>query len=738
MRSVRVLVVLLSLLPALALGAQEISSAPGRAIRATELNGETISLDGVLDEPMWSQATVASDFLQRDPDNGAPATERTEVRVLYDASRLLLGVTLHDSEPGRLLGNQMQRDQPFGADDRFMWTIDTFLDGRSGYFFEINPSGAMGDGLIDPSSNNGDLGAGVNKSWDGIWTAHVRRSPDGWTAEIELPFKSLNFDPQQDAWGINFQRTVRRKNEESLWSGYARNLGLTRMAAAGRVEGLRGLSQGIGLDLKPFVVGTLSSAPGRGQSSIGSTGDVGLDVLYSVTPALRANLSLNTDFAETEVDQRQVNLTRFPLFFQEKRDFFLQGASFFDFAREIGNQVRPFFSRRIGLDRNGLPQPIDVGAKLTGQAGAFDVGALQVRTREEGSEPGEDFSVVRIRRRLFAQSYVGGLATRRSTRTAALDDRHTAAADMALRTSTLGGDKTADLSAYYVATTNPLGTGDSAAWGFRAQYPNDPWVADLAVRAIEPNYSPAVGFLQRRGFRRMNPQLAYTFRPASNPWIRSVQVEGDLEFINDSADRPLGRQLQYRPATVVFQDGSRFQLEIADRYDRLEQPFEISDGVVLPAGNTYRYLRYHIEGNTPQRHVVSLSSELEVGDFFSGRRRQLILALGVRPRRGVAVSIETERNNLDLQEGTFSTSVLRLVANTQFGPWASLVNNLQYDDVSKALAWQVRFRWIQRPGNDLFLVYTHNWQRGLNLSDPNQLSTLDNRLATKLVYTLRF
>ena len=152
--------------------------------------------------------------------------------MLYDASRLLLGVTLHDSEPGRLLGNQMQRDQPFGADDRFMWTIDTFLDGRSGYFFEINPSGAMGDGLIDPSSNNGDLGAGVNKSWDGIWTAHVRRSPDGWTAEIELPFKSLNFDPQQDAWGINFQRTVRRKNEESLWSGYARNLGLTRMAAA--------------------------------------------------------------------------------------------------------------------------------------------------------------------------------------------------------------------------------------------------------------------------------------------------------------------------------------------------------------------------------------------------------------------------------------------------------------------------------------------------------------------------
>lgn len=732
------MVCLLTLWTTAGLDAQEISSASARTIRATQLNGETVTIDGALDEPAWSRAAMASDFLQRDPDNGALATERTEVRVLYDAGRLLLGVTLHDSEPERLLGNQMQRDQSFGADDRFLVAIDTFLDGRSGYYFEINPSGAMGDGLIDPSTNDGDLGAGVNRSWDGVWTARVRRGASGWTAEIEIPFKSLNFDPGQDAWGINFQRTVRRKNEESLWTSYARNLGLTRMAGAGRVEGLSGLSQGIGLDLKPSVVGTLSAAPGRGQPSIGKTGDVGLDVLYSVTPALRANLSLNTDFAETEVDQRQVNLTRFPLFFQEKRDFFLQGGSFFDFARENGNQIRPFFSRRIGIDSSGLPQPIDVGAKLTGQVGAFDIGALQVRTREEGSAPGEDFSVVRIRRRLFAQSYLGGLVTRRSTRAAAVDDRHTAAADMALRTSTLGGDKTIDLSAFYIATTNPLGTGDSAAWGFRTQYPNDPWLGDFAVRVIQPNYSPEVGFLQRRGFKRMNPQLAYTFRPANNPWIRSVQVEGDLEFVNDSTDRPLGRQLQYRPATIVFQDGSRFQFEIADRYDRLEQPFEISDGVILPAGNTYRYLRYHFEGNTPQRRVVSLSSELEVGEFFSGRRRQLILALGVRPRRGVALSLETERNTLDLQEGSFGANVLRLVASTQFNPWASLVNNLQYDDVSKALAWQVRFRWIQKPGNDLFIVYTHNWQRGLNLDDPNQLSTLDNRLATKLVYTLRF
>ena len=306
----------------------------------------------------------ATGFLQRDPDNGAPATERTEVRVVYDADRLLLSVICHDSEPDRVLANQMQRDRSFETDDRFMWTIDTFLDGRTGYFFEINPAGAMGDGLVDPGADAGfsnDFGVGINRSWDGIWMARVRRTPTGWTAEMEIPFRTVNFDPNGTAWGINFQRTVRRKNEDSLWNGHARNQGLARMTNAGRLEGMAGISQGLGLDVKPYAVGNVASAPGRGRPDALSTGDIGLDAFYNVTPALRANVSINTDFAETEVDQRRVNLTRFPLFFEEKRDFFLEGSGFFDFSREPDEAVVPFFSRRIGLDDRGIQQPIDVG-----------------------------------------------------------------------------------------------------------------------------------------------------------------------------------------------------------------------------------------------------------------------------------------------------------------------------------------------------------------------------------------
>ena len=447
--------------------AQEPAGPAVRTVSAVR-TAAAVAIDGVLDEAAWSSAVAATDFRQRDPDNGAPATERTEVRLLYDADRLILGVTLHDSEPDRLLGNQMQRDQPFLADDRFMWTIDTFLDGRSGYYFEINPAGAMGDGLIDPSETDDDLGADVNKSWDGIWTARVRRGATGWTAEIEIPFRTVNFDPNNGAWGINFQRTVRRKNEESLWTGYERNFGLARMSNAGRAEVLSGLSQGLGLDLKPYVVGNVSSAPGRGRAGSIATGDIGLDLFYNLTPALRANVSINTDFAETEVDERQVNLTRFPLFFQEKRDFFLQGSSYFDFARELGNQITPFFSRRIGLDSRGQPQRIDVGGKLTGQVGAFDLGVMQVRTADSLNQAGADVSVLRVRRRLLRQSYLGGLYTRRADRATGSPDRHTAGADFALATSSFrGSDKAIDWSGFYLFTSNPDGTGDAAASGSR-------------------------------------------------------------------------------------------------------------------------------------------------------------------------------------------------------------------------------------------------------------------------------
>ena len=255
---------------------------------------------------------------------------------------------------------------------------------------------------------------------------------------------------------------------------------------------------------------------------------------------------------------------------------------------------------------------------------------------------------------------------------------------------------------------------------------------------MEPNYLPAVGFLQRAGFTRVNPEVGYTTRFRDHPWLRSLQSEVDLEFYNDRDNRALSRQLALRPATLEFNDGSELAIEITPEYERLDEDFEISDGVILPIGGEYRHTRYQVSGETADHYPVSAGAEVTFGDFFSGTRQEYTVALGVRPRRGVALALEAERNVLNLAEGSFDTDLVRLMANTQFSPWISLVNNVQYDTVSRLLGWQLRFRWIQKPGNDLFLVYTHNWQEGADRDRPNRLSTLDNRLATKLVYTLRF
>jgi hypothetical protein len=706
---------------------------------------DRVTIDGVLDEPVWARADPATNFRQRDPDNGAAATERTEVRIVFDQDRLVLGVTCFDSEPDKLLGNQMQRDQSFGADDRFMLSLDTYLNGRTGYFFEINPSGAMGDGLISgatgPGGGDDDLGGRMNKSWDGIWLARVKRSEVGWTAEVEIPFKTLNFDPNVDSWGANFQRTVRRKNEDSLWTGWLRNEGLTRMSNAGRVEGVREVSQGIGLDIKPYAVGSLSNAPGRAAPATIGDADIGVDFFYNVTPALEATFTVNTDFAETEVDERQVNLTRYPLFFPEKREFFLAGSNFFDFS--LTPDTPPFFSRRIGLN-DGLPQRILFGGKLLGQAGAFDVGLLHVRTGEEEDEslPSEDFSVVRLRRRFWSQSYAGVLYTRRATRSVPasfdvpLDDRHTAAADVSLATPNFRGRYNLEAGGWFSYTT-PLASvdGGSNAYGWLVGFPNDPWSVDITFREVEGAYDAAVGFTPRRDFRRWNPDLQYSPRLSGHSYIRGFQFRFDTEIITDLDDQFITRNYSLTPLQIDFHSGDEVQVEVTRTSERLERDFEIEDGIVLPQGGRYDFTRYDLSLELSDRRPISAQLEYADGGFFSGVRRELGVSINVRPRPGINVGLEAEWNDVNLAEGAFTTSLYQLDARTQFGPWISLANNVQYDSDSREVGWQLRFRWILKPGDDIFFVYTQNWLEDLGQS---RYRVLDRRAALKIVRTWRF
>ena len=710
------------------------STTPEHTLTAIRLlPAERLILDGRLTEEAWRRAEPASGFRQQDPNTGDPATEPTEVRLVYDEHRIVIGVTCFDSEPRRIMGNQMQRDQSLGADDRFMVAIDTYSDGRSGYYFEINPSGAMGDGLVQPGTGTGSatgIGGGVNRSWDGIWNARVDRNETGWTAEIEIPLHTINFKPDASSWGINFQRTIRRKTEETLWSGWARNQGLTYMPAAGRLLGLEGLRQGVGLDLLPYVIGNSSAAPGRGSPSSIQTGALGGDVVYNLTPGLRANVSINTDFAETEVDQRQVNLTRFPLFFPEKRAFFLEGASVFAFSRETGNSIVPFFSRRVGLDDSGVPQPIDYGAKLTGHAGPFDLGVLHVRTRDRGSVPGEDFTVLRSQRRFWRQSYVGGLFTTRSD--ASAPSRQTAGVDFALATSQFLRKEVLEVSGFYLNTTKLPGSRGGAAFGARINLPNDPITAHVSVREVQDGYDPAVGFVDRLGYRMIDPAARYTVHTERPRYVRRFSFEGDFNHLFNLDGKLETRRVDLQFLRIDLHSSDLLEFHVLPLYERLPRNFQISPGVVLPAGGQYSFLRRHYQASTTTSRPVSLNAAYEDGTFYSGQRRQLNGTMSIRPHRGWLINVGGDFNEIALREGRFRTRVWLNDINTQFNPFISLVNRLQFDTVTRQLGWQSRFRWITRPGNDIFFVYTHNW------TDRTTLQTLDRKGSIKIVRTIRF
>ena len=636
------------------------------ALRLPE--GETIQLDGRLDEPQWRDAKPATDLLQQNPINGAPATERTEIRIVYDQQSLYIGFIAYDSEPGRVLANQMQRDQSFDADDRFMWSIDPYLDGRTGYFFEINPVGAMGDGLLEQSQGT----TSTNRSWDGIWNARVQRDEIGWTAEIEIPFRTLNFDPQALAWGINFQRTIRRKNEESLWSGWARNQGLSSMTNADRLVGLSNINQGLGLDIRPYLLGTTTAAPGTGAAAWRGVADGGIDLFFSLTPALRANFTVNTDFAETEVDTRLVNLTRFPLRFPERREFFLEGSSFLNFAPGMSQQAEAFFSRRIGLTE-GRPQPIDFGTKLTGQAGQWNIGLLQVRTRETADASGEDFATIRVRRRILRQSYVGAIYTWRHARDEG-PHLQTAGVDFNLTTSTFLGAQNVAFGGYFVENTNPLGTGGGASYGLRLNFPNDPWSGLVSFRELQENYDPAIGFVPRNGLRRLNPVVRFSPRPANHWLIHSFNFGNNMRFFWDLRNELITREVNLTVFRVELHSSDNVRFGATPTFGRLERNFNIHEGIVLPSGNTYDFTRYAIELRTASRRKLAVQSSYQWGSFFSGNRRELSLRAGIRPRSGLALSLDGEWNQIDLPEGSFSTQLVRSVVNAQPSPWISFVS----------------------------------------------------------------
>jgi len=692
--------------------------------------------DGRVDEPFWNEVMPATGFLQQEPREGAEATEPTEVRIAYDDEYLYMGVILYDSNPSGIKANQFRRDARLVADERFTWIFDTFNDQRNAYFMEVNPNGLRTDGLLSTGQGND-----INLNWDGIWDAKAMIGDFGWSAEIRIPFRTLNFDKGSDTWGANFMRVIRRKNETVLWSGHRRNQGIDRPQDAGKLTGLTGMSQGLGLEVVPFGIlqqsETTSLAGGESETDLSP--DAGIDINYSITPSLKASLTFNTDFAETEVDQRQVNLTRFPLFFPEQRDFFLEGSNIYEFAPRSG--INPFFSRRIGL-RGGEPIPITFGARVLGNAGKYNLALLHVRTGEKGDVQPENYSVARVKRNIGAESTVGMIYTRRSTDDGepALQDRHTFGADLELGTSNFLGDKNLQFQAFFVLH-NPAFSDDDTTdvWdrstrGIRLNFPNQPWSGHVSYREFGNAYDPAVGFTFRNAFRRLQPSIQFTPQFERSDLIQQVEWGVRFEHLTDLDFKLLTQELRFTLFEIGLTTGDEWSFDVSRNYERLQSPFDIRrDGSIIIPLDEYANWQVSSRIRTASYRKVSADLEFESGGFWSGNRTQYGVEVTLRPLPGIELAPEYIHTDINLPEGDFTTDLMRFEANIDLTNAIFFTTNIQYDNLSDLIGMNNRFRWIITPGSDLYLVYNHNW-----IEQNSRFRTLQRTGTIKVSYTHRF
>ena len=656
--------------------------------------GGPVKLDGRLDEAAWARAVPIGSLTQTEPAEGAPPGEATEVRVLRDDHNLYFGIRCFDRDPGGIAATKMGRDGELGGDDHVMVVLDTFGDRRNGFFFAVNPRGARAEGQI---SNNSES---LNFDWDGIWDASARVDGDGWTAELAVPFKTLRFRADIAAWGLNVQRYVARRQETDRWTAARRDVWITNLSEAGRLEGLSGARQGRGLDVRPYLSG--------GEEDGGGEVKVGGDVFKNVTPNLTASLTVNTDFAETEADDRQVNLTRFPLFYPEKRSFFLEGAGIYEVAGlgTSNSDLLPFYSRRIGLLR-GEEVPILAGLKVSGRVDRWNVGLLDVETgrQDDLDLDRQNLLAARVSRNLFRQSFVGALVTHGDPSGAGSNTL--AGVDARLATSTFRGGENLSLDLYAFVTDDGASGRKGHAWGGKLDYPNDLWDAALSFKEIDQDFHPALGFVSRTGIRKTNLKVDFMPRPG-RLGIRQLFFEASGQYVTDTGGRTLDWMVMVTPVGVQTESGEELRLEWIPQFERLDEPFEIQPGIVIPPGD-YHYAAWIAEVETAQRRRWIASVEARWGSFYDGDLTRVEAELVLKPIPHLLVSAGGEWSQGDLPAGRFTAKVLAGRLEVNFSPNLGWSNLVQYDSDSRELGFQSRLRWRLRPGRDLFVVFNRGW-----------------------------
>lgn len=680
-------------------------------------------VDGRLDDAVWQAAVRQSGFGQVVPQDGVPPTFLTSFRVIYTANAVYVGIEADDPNPDQVVAKNGRRDGFTGGDDEVLVALDTDGDGRSGYSFGVTAGGSRTDGLIEQ-------GSFIGADWDGIWDARTRRTQTGWSAEIEIPFKTIALDPEAEAWGINIRRVVARTNETSHWRGAQRDISVFNLARAGRLSRLEEIDQGLGLSVKPYAITEYREADDGFES------DAGLDLFYRLTSSVTAALTINTDFAETEVDDRVVNLSRFPLFFPERRDFFLEDAGVFRYGG-IRQSPLPFFSRRIGIV-GGEEQEILAGVRVTGRVGNVRLGVLNVQMKEDDDLGGKNLSVLRLVRDLGDESSIGVIATNGDP--AQRGTNHLAGVDLSLRNSNaFGGDGSLQADLWAQATySDPSGrdaeNSDSTAIGGRFELDKDPWNLSLFAARVGEDYDPALGFVSRAGRYEWSVRGGYRWDdPLNSERVRDIRFRSSVGGQNLVSNGEI-EDLRATPVEVTVANNSGDSISFGPRLylDQLFDPFEIVDGVVIPEGE-YDTASAVLGLATSQARPVSIDTEAEYRSFFDGHRFDASVGLGFRPSPGFTLSVDYAYNDIDLPQGEFIVRVARARASMQFNPDLSWDNTVQWDNQSDQAGLNSRVRWEYSPGQEVILVYN----QGFDVED-DSFTSRDFTTTIKASLTFRF
>jgi hypothetical protein len=669
-------------------------------------------IDGVLDEAEWQLAAQVEDLHEIQPTEYEPASERTVVYLLYDENAIYIGARLYDRDPSQIAARILRQGEQVFGDDWFSVMLDPFHDRRSGYRFMTNPNGLRQEGLFQNISEE-------QWDWEGIWYTASTIDEQGWVAEIAIPFKTLSFNPENDTWGINFRRAIARRDERTGWVSRNRN---SDPSTSGTVVGLVGLEQGLGLDVVPSL-SVRERRPFDGTAKTTDT-DPSLDVFYKLSPALTSALTINTDFSATEVDDRQVNLTRFGLFFPEKRDFFLQDADIFEFGG-LEQNGRPFFSRRIGLSDEGDPIDLEIGGKVTGRVGRFNIGALSVRQDEFEALPADNATVARASANLLQESGIGMIVTEGNPGQTV--DNSLVGVDFLYRNSRLAGGKLVEVNAWAQESDSEGVTADQSAYGIRVQAPNNTgW-------SLGEGFNPGLGFLNRPGVNTLYFGTEYTWRPTGGV-TRAISSGYDAERTELSNGELQSQSVEYDLVRIESSFGDELGFGHEAEQEQLEEDFEIYDGIVIPLGH-YSFGMTGISLETADQRKVWGGVEYQEGKFFDGDRTQVEAEVNWRPSGRLRTGFGYEFNDIELPQGSFVTRLVTFRTDVAFSSKLSWTTLIQYDNVSELMGVNLRVHWVPEAGREGFFVLNHNLE---DFDLDNRFHSQLAEASVKFSYTFRF